>query len=87
MQGRRRDWRKNVGESIKEVVYSIPQLGQMLFAQTADGQMVNYGQVVACKLCRDAVTREESIRVKTTVFPDGIDVRLATGVFMPEIKW
>jgi len=69
----------------KEVVYNVPQLGQSLFAQVENGKMVNYGQVIACKWCRDVVTGEESIRAKTTFFRDGIEVRLAKGVFMPKI--
>jgi len=69
-------------------ICSVPQLGQPLFVKAEDGQMIDCGQVIACKLCWDVVTLRETIRVRTTeVFGDGFDVRLASGVFMPKIKW
>ena len=74
----------NVGKSKNMMAFSIPQLGQPLFVQI-DGEMLARGRVIACKLCKDAVTGEKFVRVKTNVFPDGFDVYPVQDVVMPEI--
>jgi len=73
-------------EKYRETVFSIPQLEQPLFVRAIDGRVFNYGLVTACKLDRDLITGQKFIRVKTTLFPDGIEVVQASDVFMAPIK-
>ena len=67
-------------------VHCVPQLGQLLYVYV-DGHIKPCGQVIGCKICKDAVTEKQFIRVKTTAFQEGFDVSLATGIYLPELRY
>jgi hypothetical protein len=61
-------------------VYSVPQLGQMLFVEVDKGIQFNCGQVVSCRLFTDTCAGRHSICVSTSTFPEEFDIFLAPGI-------
>lgn len=86
MQRRQRDLEGKMAlDPNNGTVHCVPQLGQLLYVYV-DGHIKPCGQVISCGICEDAVTGKQSIRVKTTAFPEGFDVFLATGVVLPVLQ-